>query len=58
MRPYFGCSLFFLFLLWSQAVLQADTSNEWLRGVGNQLEMRLRGEVFDVAGRPAMVTHG
>lgn len=46
-------SVFVLILLWSQAILQADTQPDWLRGVGDQLEMRLRGEVFDATGRPA-----
>ncbi len=54
MRPNFVRIMFVLFLLWSQAVLQADTPNDWLRGVGNQLEMRLRGEVLDAAGHPAI----
>ena len=53
MRPNFVCPLFVLALSWLQVVLQADTPNDWLRGVGNQLEMRLRGEVLDAAGGPA-----
>ena len=43
-----------LLLLGSQAVLHADTSNDWLRGTSNHLEMRLQGEVLNVEGRPAI----
>jgi Thioredoxin-like len=53
MRPKLVSCVLALFILWFQDVAQADSSN-WLRGVGSQLEIRLRGEVFDVSGRPAM----
>lgn len=53
MRPNLVYYVLALFVLWSQTVAQADSTNDWLRGVGDQLEMRLRGEVLDAAGRPA-----
>ncbi len=54
MRPNLVHLVLALFLIWSQTVAQADSPKDWLRGVGDQLEIRLRGEVFDVAGRPAI----
>lgn len=54
MRPKLIQTVFALVILWFQTVAQADSSMDWLRGVGDQLEIRLRGEVLDAAGRPAV----
>ncbi len=53
MRPKLVHLVLALFLIWSQTVAPADSPKDWLHGVGDQLEMRLQGEVFDAAGRPA-----
>ncbi len=53
-RPHLVLAAFVcISLLWSKAVLHANGSTDWMRGSGKQMELRLRGEVFDAAGRPA-----
>ena len=54
MRPKIVHYVLALFLLLSHTVAEADSPKDWIRAVGDQLEIRLRGEVLDVAGRPAM----
>ncbi len=54
MRPKLVHCVLALFVLWFQAVAQADSPKDWLRGVGDQLEIRLHGEVLDAEGSPAI----
>ncbi|HVX14137.1 MAG TPA: hypothetical protein VHC22_23325 [Pirellulales bacterium] len=37
----------------SESLLAAPTAPEWLRGIGKDLEMRLKGEVFEADGHAA-----
>ena len=44
----------FLLLVGSYSSLFADqATDDWLRGSGNDLHIRLKGEVFDADGQPA-----